>query len=123
MKCQYCEQDAELVDGEKMYPHVPRLAGKKFWRCVPCNAHVGCHPGTENPLGRIANAELRRAKMAAHAAFDQIWNSGEVKRRDAYRWLADQLGMKKKLCHIGWFDVNTCKRVVELCKSREMGHG
>jgi hypothetical protein len=119
MRCHYCGNEAELVTGEAIYPHRPDLAEKKFWRCVPCKAHVGCHPGTENPLGRLANAELRIAKMAAHAAFDPLWKSGEMKRSKAYAWLSGNLGLTKRETHIGWFDVDQCIRVVEVCQDRD----
>lgn len=73
--CSYCNKPAELVTGKEIYPHRPDLYPKKFWRCRPCTAYVGCHKpnagygdGTR-PLGRLANAELRAAKSAAHAAF------------------------------------------------------
>lgn len=76
MECPYCRQPAKLVTGAAMYPHRPDLIHKWFYRCFPCDAHVGCHPGTRNPLGRLANFELRTAKIAAHAAFDPIWRNG-----------------------------------------------
>ena len=36
-----------------------------------------------------------------------------MNRRDAYAWLAGQLGMKPQDCHIGMFDVDQCRAVVE----------
>ena len=119
MKCDYCQQPTELVTGEIIYPHRADLAAKQFWRCIPCAAYVGCHPGTENPLGRLANAELRAAKMRAHAAFDPLWTDRRLTRAQAYGWLAKQLGIKKKETHIGWFDLDQCRRVVEVCASDE----
>jgi len=116
MKCPYCGNDAELVGGDVVYPHRPDLADKKIWRCVPCDARVGCHPETTKPLGRLANGPLRRAKMDAHAAFDPIWQRGEMKRGDAYGWLATQLGIAKEDCHIGMFDLRQCNKVVEICR-------
>ncbi len=71
--------------------------------------------GTQ-PLGRLANAELRRAKSAAHARFDPIWTEGYKKRRRAYAWLAHELGMDVNCCHIGEFDVEQCRRVVAICE-------
>lgn len=117
MFCPYCGNTARLVGGNAIYPHRPDLAAKKFYQCKPCDAHVGCHPGTEKALGRLANAELRKAKMAAHAAFDPLWKNGERKRRSAYAWLAKELGIEEKQCHIGMFDVEMCRRVVEVCRS------
>lgn len=113
--CPYCGQFSLLVGGQKIYPHRRDLYGKLFFLCEPCDAYVGCHQGTTNPLGRLANAELRAAKKQAHAAFDPIWKSGQKKRGSAYAWLADQLGIDKRECHIGMMDAETCRRVVEVC--------
>jgi hypothetical protein len=115
IRCDYCDRLAERVNGKAIYPHRPDLVGKQFWRCQPCGAYVGCHPGTSTPLGRLANAQLRRAKQQAHAAFDPIWRSKERSRGEAYAWLAEQLGISKNNCHIGMFDVEMCERVVSVC--------
>jgi hypothetical protein len=121
MKCQYCLGAAELVTGAEVYPHLPGLRYKKIWRCEPCKAWVGCHEGTENAMGRLANAELRQAKMDAHAAFDPLWREGDRTRKQAYQWLADKLGMPFKKCHIGYFSVEQCKQVINVCG--EVIHG
>ena len=76
---------------------------------------MGCHEGTRRPLGRLANAELRAAKMAAHDAFDPLWRASGVRRNAAYRWLATAIGVELSKCHIGMFDVATCQRVVSAC--------
>lgn len=126
ISCPYCSTPAELVTGDVLYPHRPDLASLKFWRCSPCGAHVGCHKrgavadgirsdGTL-PLGRLANAELRRAKSQAHALFDEIWKSRRMGRRQAYAWLAKKLGIPQAECHIGMFDVDRCREVVRLIK-------
>lgn len=109
--CDYCGNTSESVTGREVYPHRPDLATKPFYRCAPCQAWVGCHPGTAVPLGRLANAELRRAKMAAHAAFDPLWKSGTMSRASAYKALARALGIEPQACHIGMFDVAMCARV------------
>ena len=118
--CPYCWNPAQLVDGGVIYPHREDLYAKWFWRCHPCNAYVGCHPGTQNPLGRLADPELRRAKMAAHAAFDPLWKNGAMSRKEAYAWLAQALNLSPDDCHMGMFDLNGCKRVVEACLLREV---
>jgi hypothetical protein len=116
--CPYCSEPAELVTGKEVYPHRPDLRDNPIYRCAPCDAHVGCHPGTTNPLGRLANANLRKLKMAAHAVFDPLWKSGGMKRKEAYKWLASRLEIRPSECHIGWFDHDQCKRVVEICNER-----
>lgn len=61
--CPYCNQDSKLVTGAKIYPHLPHLHARWFYQCAPCAAYVGCHPDSTLPLGRLANAELRRARQ------------------------------------------------------------
>lgn len=118
--CEYCGDRSKHVTGKDLYPHRPELSGKNFYRCDPCRAWVGCHPGTLQPLGRLANASLRKAKLAAHAAFDPIWHSDPIPggaRKRGYLWLARQLGIHRNDCHIGMFDEDMCRRVVEICNA------
>lgn len=122
--CDYCGRETRRVTGADVYRNRPGLRDKIIYQCEPCGAWVGCHPGTDRPLGRLANAELRQAKMAAHAAFDPIWKaragkdqSAKKARGAAYGWLAVALGIKRDDCHIGMMDVATCRRVVEVCRA------
>lgn len=118
--CPYCGRDAHLTTGLHIYNQRRfDLAHKKFWVCRPCKAWVGCHPNGVQPLGRLANAELRKAKMAAHAAFDPLWKSGEMTRSEAYAWLASTLGTSQANCHIGMFDVDGCNAVIAAVAERQ----
>ena len=117
--CPYCGNSSELADSAEVY----RKSYGPIYICRPCNAWVGCHKGTETPLGRLANAELRTMKKKAHAAFDPLWRAkirkeGVSKKRArgaGYKWLAKQLGVRFEDCHIGMFDEETCQRVVDVC--------
>ena len=83
--------------------------------CIDCNAYVGCYRDTNKALGRVADSELRNLKHRAHLHFDKIWQENiAVGRRDAYRWLAQQLDIPVELTHIGMFDVDMCEKVIEL---------
>ncbi|MGN1370618.1 MAG: DUF3268 family zinc-finger domain-containing protein [Aristaeellaceae bacterium] len=109
--CDYCGSRAQYVDSKVIY-------GRSYgmiYLCKPCDAYVGVHRGTDVPLGRLANAELRKWKCAAHDAFDPIWKNKRMTRNAAYLWLSDQLGIPSKQTHIGMFDVPTCKKVVQIC--------
>lgn len=119
IRCTHCHREAELVTGREIYPHRPDLAPRMFWRCSPCGAFVGCHrpnkrlglKGTE-PLGTLANAELRQARSRAHAAFDPMWRSGAMERTTAYAWLAEKLGRAIENTHIAMLDVDGCAAVI-----------
>lgn len=115
MHCDYCGEKAPLVKGVEIYPHRTDLHSLNFYLCRTCNAYVGCHKVTTDPLGRLANAELRAAKSRAHLSFDRLWKGKYFRSRTrAYNWLAAQLKIKTSQCHIGMFDVAMCRRVIEL---------
>ena len=121
--CDYCGKPAELVSGLRIYPHRPDLKDLRFWNCDPCLAYVGCHKNSDRnaPLGRLADAELRFWKQQAHANFDPLWKTGQMKRREAYSWLASELKIAFTNCHIGMFNVEQCKRVVDFVTKRDAG--
>lgn len=116
MICNYCSQEAKRVTGKETYPHRPDLFHKIIYECKPCDASVGCHPGTDKPLGSLANRKLRSKRRAAHAVFDPLWKSGRMPRQRAYQWLADLLEIHRTKCHIGMFDEETCQLVINFCK-------
>lgn len=109
--CPYCNQPAELCNGAEMYPHIPdaQLQAKFFWRCIPCEASVGCHPGTTSPLGSLAQLELRKARSATHKVFDALWKTNLMTRKEAYRELRIRMGIEKEMCHIGYFNLDECQ--------------
>lgn len=129
--CPYCGAFSVLVTGAAIYSHRLDLANLNFYQCQPCGAHVGCHTTGDGktPLGRLANAELRQAKSAAHAVFDPIWQANAEKspgtsrvkiRNRCYEQLAKLLGIAREDCHIGMMDVAMCQRVFDICKSGQL---
>ncbi len=93
----------------------------KFYSCVrwpECDGTVGCHPGTEIPLGTVADKATKAARIKAHDAFDALWTPMDRQRRRyrtaAYRWLGEQLRIEYP--HVGEMDRETALRVVELCE-------
>lgn len=57
--------------------------------------------------------------MEAHAAFDPIWQNEGMKRGQAYKWLATNMGLTR--IHIGELDVKDCGRVVKTCREYRAG--
>jgi len=112
--CPYCEEEAPLT-------HTREIYGVDFgwaYRCEPCDAYVGCHPKSKKPLGTLANSELRMCRMKAHEAFDPIWLYKSLQRQRAYDWLAKELGIEPKQCHIGMFNIAQCILATEVCERR-----
>ena len=74
--CPYCKSETEYIDSSFVY-------GKSYgmiYICKPCDAYCGVHKGTDNALGRLANAELRYWKKEAHKYFDVIWKEKHEER-------------------------------------------
>lgn len=112
--CRFCGGEVKLVNNSEFYK------GREYgwplaYACGGCGARVGCHPGTDIPLGTLADADTMRARQAAHAAFDRLW-AGKTAwhRQQAYLALARALGVRA--AHISWLDKDQCNRVVSLCR-------
>lgn len=91
---------------------------KLIYRCPNCHRYVNVHKGTNKPMGFPGDKELRLWRIYTHEVFDDLWRkSGN--RKKAYTWLARQMNIPVKDCHIGNFDSEDCKRAIELC-IREM---
>lgn len=113
-KCPYCDTESQYVDSALVY-------GKSYgmiYLCHPCNAWVGVHKGTDKALGRLANGELREWKKLAHSSFDRLWQSGNMTRPNAYKWLSESIGIAPEYTHIGMFDIEECRLAVRACNEK-----
>jgi len=110
MTCPYCEKEARWCDNAERYG---RRYGKSYmcYWCEDCDAYVGCHENTKRPLGTMANANLRRLRMAVHRKIDPLWKSGKIKRKYLYDRISDKIG---KSFHTGESDEMQCLKVLEL---------
>lgn len=114
VKCPYCGENARKVTGKEVYPHRKKLWKRRYLACFPCEAWVGCHEVKGHkwkPFGTMANRMLRRLRIRAHASFDRLWQSNFMSRWNAYKWLADSMGLDTKETHIGMFNEEQCNRV------------
>jgi hypothetical protein len=96
-----------------------RYAGghvRKFWACPrypECRSTCGAHPDGR-AASTPADEATRLARVRAHAAFDELWMSGGMTRREAYRWLQRALNLTVAQAHIGFLDRGQCERLVAM---------
>lgn len=90
------------------------------WHCSSCDAAVGCHSGTDTPLGRMADKKTRKLRAEAHKWFDPLWKSGAMTRSDAYDLVAKHLQINSSECHISQLSIEQLKFVIEQCKDLEI---
>ena len=93
--CCVCEVEveAEEATGADIYPRIPRLAQKRFWRCPTCLGYVGSHRDGK-PLGCIPTPELRRARSMIRDILDPIWKQGLISRNELYSRVSEALGIR-----------------------------
>lgn len=96
------------------------------WSCIVEGCTVVCWSGsTSTP----ADYETRQARHQVHELLDPLWedpdgpfcegerpNRRGVRRSRAYRWLSEQLGKELDKTHIGYFDLQECRKAIELLK-------
>lgn len=115
VRCPYCHGEAKLIDSKVIYK---TISHGKVWACLPCDAYVGVHDNSPDfkPLGDLANKELREMRMQAHRAFDILWRGKDafLSRSVAYKMMGRALGKIPKDAHIGRFNINDCKRLIQL---------
>ena len=116
MLCSYCNKPSELVTGKTIYPHRPDLYSKYFYYCKDCNAYIGCHKGTKEPMGTLAKADLRLARVKTHEALDKIWKETLLSRYKTYKALANYTELHIDATHIGLFDEYQCALTIVFAK-------
>lgn len=107
--------------------HVKPLSAKKTrfgtrWGCDVPGCTVASWTGsTSTP----ADDETRALRKECHARFDPLWQKGATfsrpglggrsnRRRAAYSWLAERLGLSVSKTHFGMFDAAMCKKALEI---------
>ena len=109
MRCQYCGGTVVLRSADGIYhenhSHTMLYVCSNYPRC---DAYVRTHPGTNIPVGTLANHELRTLRNQAHHYFDQLYLSGLMSKQDAYLWLAGLLQVPLSKAHIGFLGEYYC---------------
>lgn len=117
LRCPYCKQPSQHLSEYELFGTQSSMTVKYFYVCIKCSAWVGCHKGRfRKAMGRLANARLRQLKMETHTWFDQLWRRRIYTRTGAYNVISEKLNIPKKYCHIGMFNSDTCKQVIDICK-------
>lgn len=127
MRCPYCKSPVQLRSADGIYRDNPHH--EKLFVCAQypkCDAYVRAHPGTNIPLGSLANKELRFLRRKAHEQFNKLFQLGLMSKNDAYSWLAAILNVPKSQAHIGYLGDYYCQAVIEeskkLLAARGLGH-
>lgn len=115
-KCNIC-------GGPVTYGSNARVYGREYgsgycYLCKSCGAYVGTHkPRPREALGLLADEPMRKGKRMCHAIFDPLWQGkpkARKKRKDLYRWMAQEMGIPIEDCHFGHFDIHQLRKVYKI---------
>ena len=87
-----------------------------------CRSYVSTYPGTNVPMGVLADGDLRNLRIQAHRKFDEVWKTGIMSRENAYRWMADRLGISMRDAHIAMFGEYRCRELIRECEQVLANH-
>ena len=113
-KCHYCDGDVCLVGNHEVY-------GRNYgdwpyiYLCQDCSAYVGLHPNTDLPLGTLADKKTREARKDGKGKFITLMRKRNMKRDNAYKWLAKRLRISQDKCHWAMFDITTALNARNAC--------
>ncbi len=102
------EVETEIITGDKAYPDYPFTVDGYFHKCLNCNSFVGCHKGTDKPLGCIPTDEMKNARQHIHKLIDPLWQLKKISRNKLYKLIAKELNIKQY--HTAW------TRSIEECR-------
>lgn len=102
--CPYCKHPTVLSES---------IIGTMYW-CKPCDAY-NFTADDGKAVGRVANRKLRDYKVSAYGYFNAFCEKAKIGREVAYNWLSWKTGIPPKYTNIEMFNIETCKKVIELC--------
>ncbi|MDE5994283.1 MAG: DUF3268 family zinc-finger domain-containing protein [Oscillospiraceae bacterium] len=114
--CPYCGHKLVFRTAEQM--GIDEEDGVNFWACSnypECDAYVRTNRYSQKPRGTVANGKLRQLRQETHKVFNRLYESGYMKKAEAYLWLGNVMGMgcTRQQVHIGQFSEYACKIVIE----------
>ncbi len=119
MKCPYCHARATLRPASLVYGPTKQTQGKHLYVCdrwPACDAYVSVHERTLQPMGTLANGDLRHKRILAHRALRQLQDDCRMEKWEVYIWLQAKLGLNAHQTHIGQFSEYMCDQVISLCQ-------
>lgn len=77
---------------------------------------IAAHRKSKLPMGTLANGDLRNKRIQAHKAFDWLWKSGLMTKRQAYKWMQAKLALSEDQAHIAKYSEYMCDVLIALCE-------
>lgn len=114
VRCDECGSPCVELQSKKLMGMHIKGPWDLIWHCGSCLAFVGCHQGTDVPMGLMANRDTRHARYMAHETLDPLWRGKRAiaERAEVYAWIAAFLGIAPEVAHISMLNEEQCNRLI-----------
>lgn len=109
LKCPECGAKLILKRSQKFNKS---FYGCETWFTTKCPGSMSAHQNSNKPMGIPVDGETKLLRIEAHSLFDPMWKDGEMKRKDAYKWMAETLDIDHEKAHISMLDKETLKKLI-----------
>lgn len=121
--CPYCGSLATLRPASVIHGLSDISAGTYLYVCrrwPACDAYVTADRRTKQPLGTLANGDLRHKRILAHHALHSVQAQLGMNRDQSYRWLQTQMGLPGDQVHIAKCGDYRCEQIIRICEVTAM---
>ena len=66
----------------------------------------------------LVPALTHQMRQAAHSVFDRMWQSRQMSRTDAYKWMQKAMDLPPEKCHIALMDEDTARKLIDKVHGR-----
>ena len=130
-RCPYCGSPLRFVTAEQLkqmvesHPKRPKKASPfvcnhmHYYVCSNfnnCQSYIGAYENTYDPMGAVANPELRMLRIQTHLVFDEIWKNNILPKDEAYSLLGDKLNLLRSQTHISQFNKTNCEKTISIAE-------
>ena len=119
VNCPYCGapafcRPASMVHGKNTWQKGTHLYVCSRW--PDCDSYVTAHKNTLQPMGSLANKNLRYKRILAHEALEELRQIRHMETWAVYVWLQMKLELTPDKAHIGMFSEEMCDHLISICR-------
>lgn len=117
--CPYCGapaiyRPASMVHGNNTWQKGTHLYVCSQW--PDCDSYVTAHKSSHQPMGSLANKNLRHKRIQAHQALEELRQTRHMETWAVYVWIQMKLKLTPDKAHIGMFSEDMCDRLIAICQ-------